>query len=43
MGALNAFMEEDSMANNVIFKVGTKAVYDVLQQKDANTLYWLTM
>ena len=30
------------MANNVIFKVGTKAVYDALQQKDANTLYWLT-
>ena len=27
---------------NVIFKVGTKALYDALEQKDSNTLYWLT-
>lgn len=26
---------------NVIFKVGTKAQYDALATKDANTLYWL--
>ena len=30
------------MPNNVIFKVGTKALYDALEQKDSNTLYWLT-
>ena len=30
------------MANNVIFKVGTKALYNALEQKDTNTLYWLT-
>lgn len=27
---------------NVIFKTGTKAQYDALATKDANTLYWLT-
>lgn len=27
---------------NVIFKVGTKALYNELEQKDTNTLYWLT-
>ncbi len=27
---------------NVIFKTGTKAQYDALAVKDANTLYWLT-
>lgn len=27
---------------NVIFKVGTKALFTALEQKDANTLYWLT-
>lgn len=27
---------------NVIFKVGTKPLYTALEQKDANTLYWLT-
>ncbi len=27
---------------NVIFKIGTKAQYDGLAVKDANTLYWLT-
>lgn len=27
---------------NVIFKFGTKAQYDSLTTKDANTLYWLT-
>lgn len=26
---------------NVIFKVGTKALFDALEQKDTNTLYWL--
>lgn len=26
---------------NVIFKVGTKALFDALDQKDTNTLYWL--
>lgn len=30
------------MANNVIFKIGTKAQYDALAVKDQNTLYWLT-
>ena len=27
---------------NVIFKVGTKSLYNALEQKDTNTLYWLT-
>lgn len=27
---------------NVIFKVGTRAQYDLIQEKDPNTLYWLT-
>lgn len=27
---------------NVIFKVGTKALYNALEQKDTNTLYWIT-
>ena len=27
---------------NVIFKMGTKAQYDALVTKDANTLYWLS-
>lgn len=27
---------------NVIFKVGTKSLFDELEQKDTNTLYWLT-
>lgn len=26
---------------NVIFKVGTKALFNALEQKDTNTLYWL--
>ena len=26
---------------NVIFKVGTKDLFDALEQKDTNTLYWL--
>lgn len=26
---------------NVIFKVGTKTLFDALEQKDTNTLYWL--
>ena len=30
------------MANNVIFKVGTRDLYNALEQKDTNTLYWLT-
>lgn len=30
------------MANNVIFKSGTKASYNALEQKDVHTLYWLT-
>lgn len=30
------------MANNVIFKVGTRELYNALEQKDTNTLYWLT-
>lgn len=30
------------MANNVIFKFGTKAQYEALASKDASTLYWLT-
>lgn len=30
------------MANNVIFKVGTRELYTALEQKDTNTLYWLT-
>lgn len=29
------------MANNVIFKVGTKEQYNALAVKDSNTLYWL--
>lgn len=27
---------------NVIFKTGTKSLYDAVQEKDLNTLYWLT-
>lgn len=27
---------------NVIFRTGTRAQYDALATKDANTLYWLT-
>lgn len=30
------------MANNVIFKVGTRELYNALEQKDNSTLYWLT-
>lgn len=30
------------MANNVVFKFGTKAKYDALAAKDVNTLYFLT-
>lgn len=30
------------MANNVIFKHGTRAQYDALVSRDPNTLYWLT-
>lgn len=30
------------MPNNVIFKVGTRELYTALEQKDTNTLYWLT-
>lgn len=29
------------MANNVLFRQGTRAQYDALQVKDANTIYWL--
>lgn len=29
------------MANNVIFKTGTKAQYDAITTKNKNTLYWL--
>lgn len=30
------------MAQNVLFKVGTKAQFQALSTKSANTLYWLT-